>query len=193
MKPERILLPIDVTKCPLEVFELVNGIAQRPGATVILLHVLDLNILAPDNRVYEELGRAAARFLERLARTYLPAWTSPLIHVRTGRPAEEILAEARAEQVDLIILPAGRPSFWKRLFASIFPPTVEKVVREAAGSVFVAKVKTCFNCLEAWGRQVCEINGALDCLRSTSEATFPDTPATPHSSAPWKQRHRLEA
>ena len=43
MKPERILLPVDVARCPLEVFDLVNGFAKRPEVTVLLLHVVDLD------------------------------------------------------------------------------------------------------------------------------------------------------
>jgi nucleotide-binding universal stress UspA family protein len=191
MNPQRILLPINVAKCPLEVFELANGIARRPGVTVILLHVLDLNILAQGNSVYEELGRAAARDLERLARACLPARSDIRIHILTGRPADEILAEARAAQVDLIILPGTQPSFWKRLFAPIVAPTVEKVIRTAPCTVLVAKVKTFFNCQKAWGGEGRETNAALDYPRRISEATNPEFPATAASSAPQSQQHPL--
>ena len=44
MKAERILLPLDIRKCPLDVFSVVNGFAKYPGATVTLLHVVTLNI-----------------------------------------------------------------------------------------------------------------------------------------------------
>jgi nucleotide-binding universal stress UspA family protein len=138
MKPERILLPIDLARCPPELFDLVNGIDRSPSATVILLHVVGLQVPAPDNRVYEELSRSAASRLEQLARTYLQEGTNILIRVRTGRPVEEIIAEARAEHVDLIILPAGRTSFFKHLFAPIAAPPVEKIVRKAPCAVLVA-------------------------------------------------------
>jgi hypothetical protein len=56
MKTERILLPLDIRNCPLEVFSLINGFAEYPGASVTLLRVATLNIAAPEKRVYEELG-----------------------------------------------------------------------------------------------------------------------------------------
>ena len=96
MKPERILLPLDIRKCPLEVFSVANGFARHPGATVILLHVVTLNIAAPEKRVYEELGRDAHWYLERLARGCLHPGVATTIRVRVGKPAEEILAEAAA-------------------------------------------------------------------------------------------------
>ena len=187
MKPERILLPIDVAKCPLEAFKLVNGIARRPGVTVILLHVLELNIQAPENRVYHELGRAAAGYLERLARIYMHPGIATAIHVRTGRPADEILAEAREARVDLIILPSGRPSFWKRIVA----PTVEKVTRNAPCAVLVPSMKTLFDCQQAWGGQVRAINAALDYMHATSEATRPEIAATADSSVSQDHEHKL--
>jgi nucleotide-binding universal stress UspA family protein len=185
MKPERILLPIDVARCPLEVFALVNGIAQHPEVTVTLLHVLDLHILAPDNRVYEELSHAAARYLERLARACLPALPNVLIRVRTGRPAEAILAEARAQDARLIILPAGRRSFWKQLFAPIVGRTSTKVIRKAPCTVLVANVKARFNCQEAWGRQSGEISAAPGARRAAG-ASSPEPTSPDH-------RHRLLA
>ena len=61
MKTERILLPIDVRKFPLEVFSFINGLAPRCNFSVTLLHVLTLNILPPESRLYDELA-AEARF-----------------------------------------------------------------------------------------------------------------------------------
>ena len=161
MKPERILLPLDITRCPLEVFDLVNGFAKRPEVTVILLHVLNLNILAPENRVYEELGQEAQWHLESLANKHLHPMASAITHVRVGKPAEEILAEAKAQSVELIILPTYGPSFWNRLkglWTNVCIPPVstlaERVIREAMCGVFVVLAKTRLNCERAWGRPV---------------------------------------
>ena len=158
MKPERILLPIDVAKCPVEVFEAVHGLANRPEVTVILLHVVTLNILAPENRVYEELYREAHSHLERLARLYLPPIASTLIRVRFGNPAQLILAEARAESADLIVMPACGPSLWDRL-ASLWKrsagrllcPIARQVIQQATCGVFLLTTRTRFNCRQAWG------------------------------------------
>ena len=72
--------------------------------TVTLLHVVTLNIAAPEKGVYEALGRNAHRHLERLARECLHPGVATNIRVRFGKPAEEILSEAAAGKVDLIVL-----------------------------------------------------------------------------------------
>src|ERR1035437_10676637 len=113
MKPKRILVPIDIARCPLEVFTRVNAFAGQPCVTISLLHVVTVKIAAADNRVFEELGREAGWYLERLARRHVHADASILIHVRIGKAADEILAEAKAENVDLIILPIFGGSLWK--------------------------------------------------------------------------------
>jgi nucleotide-binding universal stress UspA family protein len=161
MKLERILLPVDITRCPLEIFDLVNGFAKRPEVTVILLHVVNVNILAPENRVYEELGQEAQWYLESLANKHVHPLASTITRVRIGKPAEEILAEAKALSVDLIILPTYGPSFWNRLkglWTNVCIPPVstlaQRVIREATCGVFVVLAKTRLNCERAWGRPV---------------------------------------
>ena len=161
MNAERILLPIDVTRCPLEVFDLVSGFARRPEVTVILLHTVSLNIQGAPNRVYEELVEEAQWYLGRLAEKHIHPAASTITHVRLGQPADEILAEARAESVSLIILPTYGPSFWNRLkglWANVCVPPVStlvaKLIREATCGVFVVLAKTRFHCEKAWGRPV---------------------------------------
>jgi nucleotide-binding universal stress UspA family protein len=152
MKLERILLPLDIRRCPLEVFSVVNGLAKHSSATVILLHVVTLNIAAPENRVYEELGRDARWHLERLARGCLRPDLATIIRVRFGKPAEQILAEAAARNVDLIVLPSYVPALWDRLLAPIRPHVVEQVTRNARCGVFRASVQDRFDCKDVWGR-----------------------------------------
>jgi len=167
MKPERILLPLDVARCPLEVFELVNGFASRPEVTVILLHVLKTSRPAVPAASGESQRRQAQWYLEHLADQHLNPIASTLAHVRAGEPAEQIVAEARAENVDLIILPAYGPSLWSRLTAlcrvtasAIVSPLVEHVIRQAACGVFVVLAKTRLNCEQAWGRLMSEQEGS---------------------------------
>src|SRR5260370_33019839 len=125
----------------------------------MFLHVVNLNMLAPETRVYDELAREARWYLKRLADQYLEPGISTLVRVRMGNLAEEILAEAGERNVDLVILPTYGPSFWTRLKSllkkSSIPiacPMVERIVREATCGVFVAVGKTRFNCEQAWGR-----------------------------------------
>jgi nucleotide-binding universal stress UspA family protein len=160
MKPERILVPLDIRKCPLEVFSVVNGLVSHPGDTVILLHVVTLNIAAPENRVYEEHGRDAHWYLERLARGCLRPDITTSIRVRVGNPAEEIVAEAAAVKADLIVLPSQPPSFWRRVFGPILPRLTERVVREAPCRVLLASAPGRFDCEDAWGRAGSRLHGS---------------------------------
>jgi nucleotide-binding universal stress UspA family protein len=153
MNAERILVPLDIRKCPLEVFSVINGCAKYPGATVTLLHVVTLNIAAPENRVCEELGRDARWYLERLARACLRRDVAAIIRVRVGEPAGEILAEAAAGNTDLIVLPCYRPPSWNRLLGPILPGVVEQVTRKAPCHVFRASTHDRFNCEDVWRLQ----------------------------------------
>ena len=153
MKPEPILVPIDVAKCPLEVFELVNGFAKRPEVTVILLHVVNADPAVPVTCVHHERGREARRHLRWLADNHIQRPGSAAVRVRMGEPGDQILAEAKGESADLIILPSYGPSFWSRLKAlwrpasrQIVSTLVEKVIREATCGVFVVLAKTRLNC-----------------------------------------------
>jgi nucleotide-binding universal stress UspA family protein len=155
----RILLPLDTRRCPLEVFPLVSSFAKSPEVTLILLHVVTRDLAAAENRSCEELGRNAEWHLERLAEQYVPPIASTVIHVRIGQPAEQILAEARGENVDLILLPTFGPARWNRLTALWKPaacpavsPLAQRIIREATCGVFLAMAKTRFDCEAAWGR-----------------------------------------
>jgi nucleotide-binding universal stress UspA family protein len=201
MKPKRILVPIDIARCPLEVFTRVNAFAGQPGVTIVLLHVLTVKIAAADNRVFEELGREAGWYLERLARKHVHPDASIRIHVRIGKPADEILAEAKAENVDLIILPTfggslwkRGASFWKRLVAPIFPGViVEKLARNAPCVVFFMHAESWFNCEERWGRPGNEINAPLDHLDRASERETSPVLLTEDAWASTREQHRAAA
>jgi len=164
MKPERILVPLDVACCPVEVFQVVNGFAERPGVTVLLLHVVSLNIVAPERRVYEELGCEADWHLRRLAGNCVNPMASILTRVRLGKPAEEIVAAAKEEDADLIVLPMNRGSLWKRMFAFLAPQIIRHVIRKAPCGVCLVEAKTRFNCEQIWGRPFIEITAAPEYL-----------------------------
>jgi nucleotide-binding universal stress UspA family protein len=170
MKAETILLPLDIRACPLEVFSLVARFARRPCVSIILLHVIQLNIPFPDNRVRRELQIEARWYLERLAgQSGCPAMAT-IPRVRFGQPAAQILEEAEAENVDLIVLPTYQPSFWRRLVALWKPsagvrvsPLAQRIIREANCGVFLAGVTTRFNCEAEWRRPASRSHRALDC------------------------------
>jgi nucleotide-binding universal stress UspA family protein len=193
MKPQRILLPLDIRKCLLEVFSVVNSLAKYPGPTVILLHVVTLIIAAPEKRVYEQLARDARWYLERLARGCLRPDVATIIRVRFGKPADEILAEAAAGNVDLIVLPSSPPSFWDRVFAPILPGVVERVARKAPCAVFRARVQGGFNCEDVWGRSGSSTEAVSGHLDGALESKTSPVWRTEDAFGSTREQHRAAA
>jgi nucleotide-binding universal stress UspA family protein len=153
MKTERILLPVDIGNCPLDVFPLVDRLASRPGTALTLLHVVTLNILAPESRIYDEVSAEAHANLERVGQKYLPYVAEVVTRVRFGKVGDEILDEIRAENADLIIAPTHGASFAQRLIAvwkTPFHPTmsrgIDRIIREAGCAVFIASSRVRFDC-----------------------------------------------
>jgi nucleotide-binding universal stress UspA family protein len=191
MSLERILLPLNIRKWPVEVFSVANSFAKQLGVTVTLLHVVTLNIAAPEKGVYEQLGREAHWHLERLARKCLRPGVAAITRVRFGKPAEEILAEAVAGNIDLIVLAAKPPSFWSRFFAPILPRVVERVIREATCGVFMTTATKWFNCENAWGRPEKETEASADHLDGALETS--PVSLTENAFASAQERHHAVA
>jgi nucleotide-binding universal stress UspA family protein len=193
MKTERILLPLDIRKCPLGVFSVVNGLAKQSAVTVTLLHVVNLSVAAPENRVYEQLGREARWHLGRLARGCLRPGFTIVTRVRFGKPAEEILAEAVDGNADMIVLASGPPSFWSHLVARLVPRVVGGVIRRACCGVFLTTVKKWFNCENAWGRPEKETEVAADQLNEASETGVLPLPLGEDVFASRREQRRAAA
>lgn len=156
--PDTILLPLDVHRCPLEAFSYINQFAEW-HTTVILLHVVNLNVVPPDGRVFDELCCAAERDLQRLSQKFLDARLRVRHEVRFGRPADGILEQVRDSNSDLAVMTThGNSSFWKHPF---HPRTVEKVLRLAPCDVMLLHVRTGFNCEDDW-LYVNEIASAME-------------------------------
>lgn len=159
MEIQKVLLPVDVARCHLGVFDLVNRIGRSSQMTVILLHVVTLDIIAAENRIYEELVWDAQSYLEKLASSYLRPNISTLLRVRRGKAAEQILAQARADHPDLIVLPTHYRFIGKgSALPSCDRPSAtvsalaRKVIRGADCDVLVIPFNTRFDCEKAWGR-----------------------------------------
>jgi nucleotide-binding universal stress UspA family protein len=149
MTADRLLLPIDLRKCPFEIFPVANGFARKFDGEIVLLHVID----SPsefDGRERE----AAQRHLEHIARDFLRSSVDVRPRVRTGLPHEEIFGEASETKADLILLPVYSPSIWKRLVGSSSRSTARNIVGGAPCRVFVVDVRTRFNCLRRWSADV---------------------------------------
>jgi nucleotide-binding universal stress UspA family protein len=153
IKANRLLLPIDLTKCPLEIFQLANGLTKPFDGEIVLLYVLDQGKLAPQRELAEIEIRRAKRHLERLGHHYLSPKLQASFRVRTGVPHEEILAEATETNVELILFPTFRPSIWRQLVGFIYRETVRNLVAAAPCRVFVIDVQTRTNCFRRWAKE----------------------------------------
>ena len=148
MAAERLLLPIDLERCPFEIFPLANGFAKPFGGEVILLHVLDPRSAAGGTAV-----DTARRHLEHISRDLIRSSVEARPRVRAGIPHEEIFAEAAATRADLILLPVHPPSIWRKLVGSGHGSTARNVVAGAPCGVYVVTVRTRFNCMRRWGAE----------------------------------------
>jgi nucleotide-binding universal stress UspA family protein len=145
LKADRLLLPIDLARCPMEILPLANELAKPFDGKITLLYVFDRRrISAMDCEI-----RQAERMLRRVGQ-HLKATVEASFRVRAGVPHEEILAEASVTQADLILLPTFAPSFWKRIIGSNGSETARSVVTGSSTRLFVVDVRTPFNCLKHW-------------------------------------------
>jgi nucleotide-binding universal stress UspA family protein len=180
MQTERILVPIDTARCYPEVFGRVNALGSPTDVTVVLLHVLALNIAAPENRVYERLAQEAHWHLEEMSRQFLRPDIATVLRVRFGEPVEQILAEAEVQQADLLIVPVSHrpdrrrwPSLAERLLGRWSAGTSQRLVRQAHCPVLVMPSATCSKWQEHLGIQAQDINSALRYLDLVSGSGAP--------------------
>ena len=150
IKADRLLLPIDLAKCPLEIFPVANGFTKPFHGEIVLLHVLDRRRKGVSGDIGEIDLRRAECYLERIGHDYLTPTIDASFRVRIGIPHEEIRAEAAAANTDLILLPTFAPSFWRRLGGFAYGETARGLVGSAPCRVFVVDVRAHFNCFRRW-------------------------------------------
>ena len=127
MNHSDILVPVNLEKPSYEGLEFAARAAAENPVLTTLLYVVELNIFPLDRRVYDEVCLDYQRQLGMLARRFFDS-QSPRLRVRIGKPYEEILAEAKESEPELIVMSVhGTPHRrW-----SFRPTTVERVVRDA--------------------------------------------------------------
>ena len=129
----RVLIAVDNSATSQWALRVGGALAARLGATVGLLHVVDLSRgFAPelgvmDDRIVDELRKAGAELLERSERS-VPAGLNVVRLMRDGEPAGEIVAGAGEWHADVVVLGAhARGALTRFLLGS----TAEAVVRRA--------------------------------------------------------------
>ena len=139
-----LLVPFDFSPPARRVFADAADLAQRWGARLHLLHVLEepqwaevygFADFAEVARQRERLVPGIERRLRGIAAALAPGVPSE-VEVRVGRPATEILAVAARPGIDLVVMASRGLAGVRRL---LFGSTAEEVVRLSATPVMVIK------------------------------------------------------
>lgn len=158
VNPHKLLLPIDLKKCPLEVFSFINEFAEARdhAASLELLHVAAPKFAgSKDERAF----LAERDLLDRLAGRFVSSKISTSAHVLAGKPAEEIFVHARQSGVDLIILSCFTDCSVP--LEKLCSPIVRELIRSAPCDISLLRVRTYFDCVRQWAL-VEDIVNALD-------------------------------
>ena len=123
----RILVPLDFSGKSRQALRYAIPIAQKFSARIHLVHVLP----DPGRTTKDELNKLRLTALKRLGQTAAQLMP-PRLHtenaVLTGNPADEILALAAKNAIDLIVLTTkGRSGLKRALVGS----TAEQIVRHS--------------------------------------------------------------
>ena len=123
----RILVPLDFSGKSRQALRYAIPLAQKFSARIHLVHVLP----DPGKTPKDDLIRLRLAALKRLGQTaaqLMPPRLQAENAVLTGRPAEEILALAEKNSIDLIVLTTkGRSGLKRALVGS----TAEQIMRHA--------------------------------------------------------------
>jgi universal stress protein A len=142
---KRILLPTDFSKHSQNALAYATAFAEKFGAQIILLHVVqDLAVFIPEAvsvsppmaPPVEQFTAAARSSLQQVAVENKLERFGVQVEVREGTPFYEIIQVAREKNVDLIIMGThGRGGLTHVLLGSV----TEKVVRKAPCPVLTVR------------------------------------------------------
>ena len=141
---KRILVPTDFSDSARQALTYGISFAKEYGAELVLLHVVETLPVGyatdlfpvPMAEVFEELSAYARTQLTALHEEVAARDVSVREVLRQGRPSAEIVAAARDEAIDMIVLGThGRGVLDKALFGS----TTERVVRSAPCPVLTCR------------------------------------------------------
>lgn len=138
---QKILVPVDFSAGSTVALQYAGSLAREFNATVVLLHITQLNIAGeergiPRTRFLNDMRRAGERQLQELADVVCGPEIDSEVEVREGRPHEEIVAVAREMNADMIIMASHGNAGLLRLLR---PRTAQHVVRDAPCPVLVLR------------------------------------------------------
>lgn len=146
MAAQRFLIPVDFSEYATQALEYALDLANKLGARVTLLHVIqslplggvDMGVVIPYTYIQDleaEIMNSMQAYLERVTAAGLEGDIA-VVH---GVPFHEIIETAKTQQVDLIVMGThGRTGLQHVLLGSV----AEKVVRLAPCPVLVVRQPT---------------------------------------------------
>lgn len=132
---KKILCPIDFSEPSFEGLKVAVELGRTYSAELILINVVQpVRVVAapgiptgyPLKEYYEEMSEAARKSFEDIVENRIPKGIPVKTKIIEGQPADEIVREAEAENVDIIVTAThGWTGFRRFMFGSV----AEKVVR----------------------------------------------------------------
>jgi nucleotide-binding universal stress UspA family protein len=141
---KKILVPSDFSSASSNAFRCALRFAQKFGADLLLIHVLEPVVapgyvaLAEGSPLCEEDFATAGRNLGDWVDLASHAGVKAKLALRVGLPAHEIVEIARDHDVDLIVIATHGHTGWKHFCIG---STAERVVRAAPCPVLVVREK----------------------------------------------------
>jgi len=141
---DRILVPIDFSEHSKNALKYAVPMAEQVGASLRLVYVVEPTVYPADlgfgqvvmPGIEEELKEKGERELKALIDREIGTRVEAVASVRTGKPHQEILLEAKEQAIDLIIVAThGHTGVEHMLFGS----TAERIVRNAACPVLTIR------------------------------------------------------
>ncbi len=137
-KNERILVPLDGSRCAEAVIPRVEELIAGKNRGICLLRVAFASTFpgVDPTEAQVKVVREAEDYLKGLENQLRAKGLDVDTHVRYGNEADEIIDHAAQEEIDLIAMSTHGRNGIKRLFLG---SVAEKVVRHAAKPVFLVR------------------------------------------------------
>lgn len=165
MRIQTIVVGMDWSAAAMDAWREACLVARTFGAQVVLVHAIPETVAVPHER--DEVVLRAQELLRDMALGDEALGSPPRVVVRPGRPTDVLLAVAREEKADLVVIGAGERTTLDRV---LLGSAAEKVVREAPQPVWLARPGRAHHEVR---RVLCALDGDLSSsMAAESEAAL---------------------
>jgi nucleotide-binding universal stress UspA family protein len=155
----RILIPIRLPNSSFDALLFAKAMSEEAPVCLTLLNVVGLNV-ACESRAYDEMCLESENELRKIGEN-LFGHHDVTVHVRVGKPSDQIAAEAESARADLILLSSPSRPRWKRWLDE---GTVKGVIRLARCPTLVLP--------RVWNAMPQRPNGAVSPVESMASHWF---------------------